>query len=83
MDTTLQKFWTSLDRNIVINKRELFLGIMTCTLAGILTGILFSPKKVLTIGSNNGSNNVGKSASAEASSQEPRPEDSPSDEQEA
>lgn len=66
----IRKYWTSLDQRVIVSKRELILGITTCTLAGILAGIFLSPKKTLTIGSNNGNNNVGNSASAEASSQE-------------
>lgn len=61
-----QKFWKSLDQEIVVNKRELFLGVTTCTLAGILTGILLSPKKSVTIGSHNGNNNTGNAASLPA-----------------
>lgn len=59
----VEKFWKSLDHDMVINKRELFLGVTACTLAGILTGILLSPKKAVTIGSNNGNNNTGNAAS--------------------
>ena len=53
----LEKFWNSLDRVIVVNKRELVLGLTACTLAGVLTGILLSPRKMVTIASNNGNNN--------------------------
>ena len=58
----LEKFWNSLDRSIVVNKRELVLGLTACTLAGVLTGILLSPRKPVTIGSHNGNNNNGNSA---------------------
>lgn len=54
MDTKLCKFWASLDRKILINKRELLLEMTACTLAGVLVGILLSPKRTLTIGSYNG-----------------------------
>ena len=57
----VQTFWKSLDRRIVVNQRELVLGLAICTLAGIVTGIMLSPKKNVTIGSNNGSNNSGNS----------------------
>ena len=58
----LKKIWNSLDRTIHVNKRELVLGITACTLAGVLTGILISPRKTVTIGSHNGNNNTGNSA---------------------
>ena len=58
----LEKFWNSLDRAVVVNKRELVLGVAACTLAGVLMGMLLSPRKTVTIGSNNGSNNTGNSA---------------------
>ena len=58
----IRAFWNSLDKRITVNKRELFLGMTCCTLAGILTGMLLSPKKTATIGSNNGNNNTGNSA---------------------
>ena len=58
----LEKFWNSLDRVIVVNKRELVLGVTACTLAGILMGVLLSPRKTVTIGSNNGNNNTGNPA---------------------
>lgn len=58
----LEKFWNSLDRAVVVNKRELVLGITACTLAGVLMGILLSPRKTVTIGRNNGNNNTGNSA---------------------
>ena len=57
----LEKFWNSLDRSVVVNKRELVLGVAACTLAGVLMGMLLSPRKTVTIGSNNGSNNTGNS----------------------
>ncbi len=58
----LEKFWDSLDRSVVVNKRELVLGVTACTLTGILMGMLLSPRKTVTIGSNNGNNNNGNSA---------------------
>ena len=60
----LDKFWKSLDGNMTVSKRELFLVVTACTLAGILTGILLSPKKAVAIGSNNGNNKTGTAASA-------------------
>ena len=58
----LEKIWSSLDRTILVNKRELVLGVAACTLAGVLAGILLSPRKTVTIGSHNGNNNTGNSA---------------------
>lgn len=58
----LEELWASLDRRIIVNKRELVLGVAACTLAGILAGVLLSPRKTVTIGSNNGNNNNGNSA---------------------
>ena len=58
----LEKFWSSLDRTILVNKRELVLGLTVCTLAGVVAGILLSPRKTVTIGSHNGNNNTGNSA---------------------
>ena len=58
----LEKFWNSLDRSIVVNKRELVLGVTACTLAGVLAGILLSPRKTVTIGSHNSNNHAGASA---------------------
>ena len=57
----LEKYWNSLDRSVVVNKRELVLGVAACTLAGVLMGMLLSPRKTVTIGSNNGNNNTGNS----------------------
>ena len=62
MNTKIKTVWTELNQSIVVNKRELVLGITACTLAGVLLGMLLSPKKTVTIGSNNGSNNAGNSA---------------------
>ena len=57
----LEKIWSSLDRTILVNKRELVLGVAACTLAGVLAGILLSPRKTVTIGSHNGNNSTGNS----------------------
>lgn len=59
----MKAFWNSLDNNVVIHQRELFLGVTACALAGVLAGMLLSPKKTVTIGSNNGNNNTGNAAS--------------------
>ena len=59
----MKAFWNSLDNNVVSHQRELCLGVTACTLAGVLAGMLLSPKKTVTIGSNNGNNNTGNAAS--------------------
>lgn len=55
----MKAFWKSLEGTAVISKRELFLGLTTCALAGLVLGVFFSPKKKVAIGSNNGSHNTG------------------------
>lgn len=60
----VQSFWDSLDVNVVVNKRELVLGLTTCVLSGLVVGMLVSPKKNVTIGSHNGCNNSSPAAAA-------------------
>ena len=62
MTEKIRACWKSLDRKIIVNQRELVLGLAVCALAGIVAGIALSPRKAVTIGSNNGSNNSGNSA---------------------
>ena len=64
----VKKFWVCLNRNIVVNKRESFLGMACCTLAGILTGMMVSPKKKVTIGSHNTGNSAGLPQAQDAGS---------------
>lgn len=52
----MKTFWTSLDETTVISKRELFLEIVVCALAGLVLGMIFTPRKTTTIGSNNSGN---------------------------
>ena len=56
MAEKIKACWKSLDRRIIVNQRELVLGLAVCALAGIVTGIMLSPKKNVTIGSNNSGN---------------------------
>lgn len=56
MITKIKNFWTSLDETTIISKRELFLGIVAAALAGLALGMIFTPKKTVTIGSNNSGN---------------------------
>ena len=53
MITKLKDFWHSLDEATTISKRELFLGVVTAALSGIVLGMILTPKKHITIGSNN------------------------------
>lgn len=50
----IKEVWDGLDVEAVVNKRELFLEFLVCALAGILLGILISPKKHVMIGCCNG-----------------------------
>ena len=53
---SVKKFLGTLQEEKIITKREWLLTLTTCTLAGILAGILCSPKKFTMIGSHNGCN---------------------------
>lgn len=55
--TKLKNFWESMDQALIVNQRELVLGLTTCVLSGMVIGMFCSPKKQVTIGSHNGSNN--------------------------
>ena len=57
MTETIAKCWKNLDRRIIVNQRELVLGVAACALAGVVVGLFLSPRKNVTIGSNNGSHN--------------------------
>lgn len=50
----IKLFWQSLDDVAAVSKRELFLSLVSCALAGIVLGFLFSPRKTTMIGCNNG-----------------------------
>lgn len=52
----MKNFWISLDETTVISKRELFLEVVVCALAGFILGMFLTPKKTVTIGSNNSGN---------------------------
>ncbi len=53
----IKDFWESLDGAAAVSKRELFLGMLSCVLAGIVFGVFFGPKKTSIIGSHNGCGN--------------------------
>lgn len=50
-------FKTSLTETKVMTKKEFLLVVTICVLGGIVVGMLTSPRKSITIGSNNGNNN--------------------------
>ena len=56
MTEKIQDCWKSLNRTIIVNQRELVLGVAACTLAGFVAGMLFSPRKNVTMGSYNSGN---------------------------
>ena len=66
----LKKNWDALNVRIVVNKREMVLGLAVCALAGFGLGMLLSPKKQVTIGSHNGNNNSGSLPAVEGSEAE-------------
>ena len=68
----MKAFWTSLDETTVVSKRELFLEIVVCALAGIVLGMILTPKKTVTIGSNNSGNgcNCGNSGCDDAQTED-------------
>ena len=66
----LKKNWDALNVRIVVNKREMVLGLTVCALAGFGLGMLLSPRKQVTIGSHNGNNNSGSLAAVGGSEEE-------------
>ena len=58
MTEKITKCWNSLDRRIIVNQRELVLGVAACALAGVVLGLFLSPRKNVTIGSHNSGNNA-------------------------
>ena len=63
----LKKNWNALNVRIVVNKREMVLGMAVCALAGFGLGMLLSPRKQVTIGSHNGNNNSGSLSNLDGS----------------
>ena len=55
----VQSNLSDMDKTCVRTNRELVFGAVACTAVGILVGLMFSPKKSVTIGSHNGNNNAG------------------------
>lgn len=56
MITKMKNFWNSLDEMTAVSKRELFLGVVSAALLGAVLGMILTPKKTVTIGSNNSGN---------------------------
>ena len=50
-------FKTTLTETKTMTKKEFLLIVAVCVLGGLVIGMLASPRKQITIGSNNGSNN--------------------------
>lgn len=67
----LKTFWDSLGESTTVSKRELVLGLSTCLLSGMVVGMLVSPRKNMTIGSNNGCNNAGIAGTLTRPAEEP------------
>lgn len=66
MTEKIVKCWKDMDRRIIVNQRELVLGVAACALAGVVVGLFLSPRKNVTIGSHNASNNHGNNATLPA-----------------
>lgn len=49
MLTKLEQYWIDLNETILVNKREMVLGMAVCALAGMLTGMLLSPRKTMSV----------------------------------
>lgn len=58
MTKKIKAFWESTEELTTVSKRELFLEVVCCLLAGLVLGILFSPKKTTIIGCNNGNSRL-------------------------
>lgn len=56
MKEAWNEFKTSLSDSTTMTKREFLLTLAVCVLGGIVFGMLASPRKCMTIGSNNGNN---------------------------
>ncbi len=49
-----KKFLDSMDHEVTVNNKLLFFEFLAAALGGIVFGMLFSPRKTLKIGNNNG-----------------------------
>ena len=66
MTEKIVKCWKEMDRRIIVNQRELVLGVAACALDGVVVGLFLSPRKNVTIGSHNAGNNHGNNATLPA-----------------
>ena len=66
MTEKIVKCWKDMDRRIIVNQRELVLGVAACALAGVVVDLFLSPRKNVTIGSHNAGNNHGNNATLPA-----------------
>lgn len=55
----VQSSLSDLDKVCTRTNRELVYGAVACAAVGMLLGLMLSPKKAVTIGSNNGNNYAG------------------------
>ncbi len=51
-----EEFIRALEGETVMSKRELFLGVTTALFAGVVLGMIFSPRKKIKIGNDNETN---------------------------
>ncbi len=58
MFDTITRAWTSLRKPASLSQREVILSTIACTMAGVVIGMLISPRKTVTLFSHNGSNNI-------------------------
>lgn len=59
MKEKLEELEALLTEDTEVTAREFCLTVAVAFLLGLVLGMIFSPKKRVTIGSNNGSNNIG------------------------
>ena len=50
----IKEFWATLPENITVTRLDGILIAAICTLAGVIVGMLCSPRKELTVGCGNG-----------------------------
>ena len=55
--------WASLEDMTTVSKKELFFEFCTCLLAGLVLGMLLSPRKHTSMGCNNGNESGNKTVS--------------------
>ena len=58
----LQLSLSDMDKTCTRTNRELLYGAVACAAVGMVLGLMFSPKKTVTIGSHNSNNHAGAPA---------------------